>query len=216
MMWGRPCRRQAGAPPRTPDFRVVRAYPSIVDHTDVSAPSIFTAQLSNEDIDSLRLLLGHGLWQIFSGAIEVEGPVLTVWNLSILLERGRWIVVTNDWIETPVEFLDYFQLRVEVAETPRDIVVRENGALVAPSSILLRPPSPITRISILERMEGDEAGAERVVYDHGFILDRADGVRVCIAAARTIAAQLEVTTDPAAVHRIMEGCRLRTVVEHAA
>ena len=68
-------------------------------------------------------------------------------------------------------------------------------------------------ISILERTDGDEAGAERVVYDHGFVLDRADGVRVCITAAQTIAAQLEVTTEPAAVRRILDGCQVRTVIK---
>ncbi len=179
-------------------------------------PAVFSARLTPGDVEVLRLLLGCPLWQIVCPSLRVEGVVSTAWNLSIQLDRARYVIVTSEGHETPVDYLDYFQLHLEVADSPRDIEVNERGSFVDPSQILLRPPSPISKISILERQEGEESDAECVIYDCGLVLERLDGIRVCITCVPMIGGGLAVSTDPVMVTRVVAECRIRIVLAEAS
>jgi len=128
---------------------------------------------------------------MYSSALESEGHVARAPSVSMRVERRCWIAITSTWLETPANAHDYFALRVDVAETPRGIVLNEDdtGALsiVSPWSSIGLSASPIIHIDILHRVVGDDGAEpeddflERATYDHALLLRQKDGSRVCIA-----------------------------------
>lgn len=59
--------------------------------------------------------------------IEYGESALVVQSVSILIAPKKYIIIDNDWSDTPKEAHDYYFLRVKVDTVPRNIKVIDNG-----------------------------------------------------------------------------------------
>jgi hypothetical protein len=155
-----------------------------------------------------------GIYEIFSSSLEADRMLLTAPSFSFPLGRDSWVVVRSEWLETPMERLDYFRLSVRLKSRPDEIEVAGDGALIEPSHILLVPGSKVVRIEVLSNEDPqDGIGVERVKYDHGIRFSREDGRDFCVIAQRSIAEQVHFTEEPAAMVKLLGGCFVRLKIE---
>jgi hypothetical protein len=125
------------------------------------------------------------------------------------------LILENSWLETPVEYIDYWQISVSFSETPKDIKSEPNEGggqtLHFPVSniILKRPASPIVKISVHEAVWSDAANKESIAYDHAIVFYRKDGKRFSFLAHESIADLLDCTEDANEIEAIIERHRCR-------
>ncbi len=176
---------------------------------------LYEARLSEETIAALRSILGETIYQIYAPTLEMGGKWALAPSLSLHREGVGYVVIENEWMETPTEFIDYWQISARRSQSPKDIKTRigENGAgdiLYYPSHINLAfSESAINRIAVHEETWSNIENQESVAYDHALIFYREDGYRFCISAYPTNQDTLEYTEDENAIDSIVEAHKLR-------
>ena len=173
--------------------------------------SVYSAHLSSNEISTLSRLLGVGIYEIFASSLEVNRMLLTAPSLSFGLGDRSWLVLRSEWLETPSESLDYFRLSVRLRDQPDGIGTTPDGALIAPSHILLVPSAKIVAIEIL--VTDDGVGSERVNYDSAFRFFREDGRDFCVATQQSIAAMCEFTEDHTTMATLLIGSSVRLRID---
>jgi hypothetical protein len=178
----------------------------------------YTALIEERAIAVLHGLLGHSLTPIYCPSLEVEGPVSRAPSFSFLLRDGRFINLSVQWDDTQQFYIDYWQLDAEFSEGPRDIPYEAGRRIFTDrvSQVLIRPVAPVIRIEILQRYatRSDGGESEAVTNDQALRLIRSDNSVVTIAAHRSIADLLSITSDPEAAAALTEDCSFRQAVEH--
>jgi hypothetical protein len=179
---------------------------------------LFEAKISQEGISALRKLLGVNVCRIFSPGLDVYDHLLSTPSLSIPVDGNGYVIVENSWMETPKEYIDYWQISVHSSQQPKDIKVAtvegiENVMQFPVSSINLQQASHIVRIYIYEAEWEDPECEESVLYDKGVVFEREDGSRFCIMANESIADLLEFTKDEEEIERLIQESRCRIKLE---
>jgi hypothetical protein len=178
----------------------------------------YTALIEGRAIAALHVLLGHSLMPIYCPSLEVDGPVSRAPSFSFSLDDGRFINLWVRWDDTQRFYLDYWQLDAELSEAPRNIPYESGRRMFTDrvSQVLIRPIAPVIRIEIFQRHEtrSDGSSSEAVTNDQALRFVRSDKSAVTIAAHRSIADLLSITSDPEAAATLTKDCVFRLAVEH--
>lgn len=179
-------------------------------------PLLFEERLSEESITALQSILGETIYRIYSPTLEVYGKTVIATSLSLDHEGIGYVILENAWLETPTEYIDYWQLSAHLSRTPKDIKtdIGENGAgdtLYFPISTinLPHPASPIEKITVYEDNWSHEGNLESISYDHALVFYLKEGNRFCISAYPTNQDSLEYTEDENEINLITKEHKLR-------
>jgi hypothetical protein len=162
--------------------------------------------------------IGLAPQEIFSPGVTVDDDFIWSPSFSIPIEGKGWLVLENSWLETPNDFVDYYQISVSSSRKPKDITVGSaehiGEALNFPvSSISLGLASPIKRITIHQEAWSNSECVESVVYDRAIIFHRADGLMFSISAHDSIADLLDFTKTRDKVQEFVDNCKCRLTIE---
>jgi hypothetical protein len=182
----------------------------------MTKPFLFEERLSEDSITALRSVLGETIYRIYSPTLEVYGKTIIATSLSLHHEGIGYVVLENAWLETPTEYIDYWQMSARLSKKPKDIKTRvgKNGAgdtLYFPISTiqLPYPASPIEKITVHESKWSHEENLESIAYDHALVFYLKEGNRFCISAYPTNQDSLEYTEDENEINLITKEHKLR-------
>ena len=177
---------------------------------------LYEARLSEESITALRSILGETIYRIYSPTLELYGKTVIATSLSLDHEGVGYIILENAWLETPTEYIDYWQITASLSRTPKDIKtdVGKNGAgdtLYFPISKinLPYPSSPIKKIDIYESGWLHPENLESVAFDHSLVFCREDETQFSISAYETNQDSLEYTEDKEEINLITKEHKFR-------
>lgn len=181
---------------------------------------LFEENLSEESIAALRAILGETIYRIYSPTLEVFGKTIIATSLSLHREGIGYVILENAWLETPTEYIDYWQISARLSRTPKDIKTRigKNGAgdtLYFPISTiqLPYPESAIKKIAVYENTWSHPENQESIAYDHSLVFYREDTKRFCISANPTNQDSLEFTEDENEINIIVKEYKCRTEID---
>ena len=182
----------------------------------MSETLLFEERLSEESLTALRFILGEIIYRIYSPTLEVYGRTIIATSLSLHREGIGYVILENAWMETPTEYIDYWQISARLSRTPKDIKTRigKNGAgdtLYFPISTiqLPYPASPIEKINVHENTWSHPENRESIAYDHALVFYLKDGKRFCVSANPTNQDSLEYTESEEEINSITEENKLR-------
>jgi hypothetical protein len=152
----------------------------------------FHQYLDQESLDGLLDLLGSEIQMLLSPDGEIWVNLgdghndLHVSSVSIPIGRDRFVVVRADWIDTPVDAIDYCILSVRIASTPLGIWYNSG---IEPDGVnynykadhLSLHLGAVGQVAKIYVLSNSGAGPEELVHcDIGLIIVRADGVRFAL------------------------------------
>ncbi len=88
----------------------------------------FTALIDKESEKALRELAKSQVQFLFSPSADLNygSSLITVQNVSIQIGPKRFVIIENDWADTPKEWHDYYILKARISDQPKDIKVNES------------------------------------------------------------------------------------------
>ena len=177
----------------------------------------YEAHVADDDLDALAQLVGVQIRQIVCPAVEVAGPWMLAVSFTIQLPSSRFLILSCDWLETPVDHLDYYQLSAVISDKPGGIqLVETSGGGVAlgypVSSIDVAPALCVERIRVYTTRDSADDSDESVEYDGLVVLDGADGNRIAICAEQSIAGRLELTIDQDLIAQAVEHSQVQRLL----
>lgn len=163
----------------------------------------FQQHLSQESLDALSVLLDSRIQSVISHDCDIDAgsSILTVASLSIPIGKSRFVIIENDWADTPKNCIDYYFLSARTAPNPLNIHYEPESGPGGSNykadhlSLHLGAQAQVTKIDVLFATEiGSE---ESVCYDAGLVLTREDGLRLAIVRQESISGFLHIAhTEP--------------------
>ncbi len=140
-----------------------------------------TQKLDSKSEASLKKSIGRSIQTIMSGNFELDVEMKSIISttISIGLGKNEYLIISNDWTDTPEEAIDYYFIDVKIDKEPADIKTKIDpnfgGSLVHYpnfSKIGLVASSELKEICEYEKYgEGDK---ETVKYDSSILFMRQD------------------------------------------
>lgn len=179
----------------------------------------FSQHLDPVSLDALVALSGSKIQSLLShdGGIDAGSALITVASISIPMGPDRFLVLENDWADTPQECINYFFLSARIATAPKNIFYNPRpgpGGTCYQSdhlSLHLGSAASVERIGIL--CATDRGSAESVSYDAGLLIARCDGLEVAIVRQQSIAAFLQIAHTKQDIARVTAGLEVRLTVD---
>ncbi|WP_242102014.1 hypothetical protein [Lysobacter sp. M2-1] len=178
----------------------------------------FRQHLDKASFDALNVLLGSKIQSLFSPDCDVDAgsALITVPSVSIPIGLERFVVLDNDWADTPEEWINYFFLSARIANTPKDIFYNPNpgpGGTNYKSDHLSLHLGPTASVETIDVLCAAETGSEESVsYDAGLLIARRDGLRVAIVRQQSIAAFLQFAHTEQDIAQVTAGLDVRCTV----
>ena len=177
--------------------------------------NLFQEQNSEENLQQLTGVIGRTIQQLFLPeiSIDVSQKSIQFSSCSIPIE-GTYLIIQNDWNDTPKEYLDYYHLKIFVSTAPKDLKIEKKKGMKAfsypTSTISLGVASPISKIEIYQYEEdGDD---ESVLYDRAIIVSRDDDLQILFTVDDTIAGQVEFSSDDNLISEVRNKLSLRVLI----
>ncbi len=153
-----------------------------------------------------------------SADINYGSSLLTVQNVSIQIGPKKFVVIENDWADTPCEWHDYYFLKARICDRPKDIKVNEieNGEnwtyVMDHLSFHIGRLEKVSSVMVFEdRYSGEK---ESVQYDAGLVIEFNNDKRLSIVREQSITGFLEIAYVPQEVQDSIAGLKQR-VIYHA-
>ncbi len=151
----------------------------------------------------LKKSLGKRIQSIMSGNFELDVEMKCIISTTISIGLGKkneYLIISNDWADTPEEAIDYYFLDVKIEKEPADIKTKVDPNLVGSlihhpnfSKIVLGASSELKEICVYEKFEeGDE---EMVKYDSAILFTRQDKLSFLIKNDDSITGYLKIIVD---------------------
>ena len=85
----------------------------------------YIQQLSEASCEALQLRVGQPIQSVMapSADLRLGSSTVTTQSVSIRVGVREFLVIENDWADTPVEYHDYYFLEVSIADRPKDVTV---------------------------------------------------------------------------------------------
>ena len=132
------------------------------------------SRIDENGLAALRGLIGVSPYELYFPALDADltGQVFTCPVLSMSLPENGFIVVTNEWLESREEDLDYWKLSVKHSDLPQNVRYdQEKNEFAYPVSTLsFTPAKAIVRVEIYDAEETEDR--DRVIYDETIVLQR--------------------------------------------
>lgn len=165
----------------------------------------YVRQLSEESESALRTAIGKSVGFLFPDAcldVSREGAVVS--SVSISLGHKSYLIVENEWYDTPIGYMHYYSFSALLSDRPKDIRVTVDtgpGWLHHHlSSIHTWSPTIIGKITIFETSESFEE--EVIKYDSAILFDYEAG-QILLTPERSITGYIEINHKPDAITEII-------------
>ncbi|WP_444904944.1 hypothetical protein ACJJIU_09440 [Microbulbifer sp. CnH-101-E] len=164
---------------------------------------------------ALEELAGSEIQSLLSpwSDIDYGSSALLVQNVSILMSPKQFLVIENDWADTPKEAHDYYFLEAKVASEPLGIKVKDNGKgnytyFGDHTTLWLGAKTKVRSVSVLsDKYEGE---TEAVEYDAGILVELECGKRLAITRQESISGFLLI--NHADIEQEIDGLSVRMVL----
>ncbi|WP_185814677.1 hypothetical protein [Xanthomonas sp. SS] len=178
----------------------------------------FRQHMDEASIEALNVLLGSRIQSLISPDCDLDlgSTLITVASISIPIGPERFIVLENEWTDTPEEWINYFFLSARIATAPKDIFYDPNpgpgGAKYKADHLRfhLGPRENLERVDVLCATEA--GSVESVSYDAGLIITMRDGLKFAIVRQQSIAALLQIAHTEQDIARATAGLDVRCTV----
>jgi hypothetical protein len=177
-------------------------------------------KLDSKSEASLKKSIGRSIQTIMSGNFEmdVNMKIIISTTISIGLSKNEYLIISNDWVDTPEEAIDYYFLDAKIEKVPADIKTKDdpnlkNSLIHYPnfSSISLGVSNELIEVNIYEKEhEGDE---EVVLYDSGILFTRQDQLSFLIKNDDSITGYLKIIIDPEQIGKELSDLKLRLTIK---
>lgn len=177
---------------------------------------LFMQQLDRDSSATLELLAHSSIQTLMSKWCDVEAgsAILTVSSISIPIQDGRFVVIKNDWADTPKDALDYYFLSARITSAPHEISFNpdpksgEANYIGDHLSLNLGRAARVTKVEVLASAE--VSSEETVQYDAGLLITREDGLKVAVVrAANSITGFLRIGHVENDVKELLSGLNVR-------
>ena len=171
----------------------------------------YTHQLNEVSEKALASALGKRAGFMFPEAtLSVSSDGVLTSSVSISLGHKSYLIVENDWADTPIAALNYYLLSASLSDRPKDIKVTEDtgpGWLHHFASTLdTWSPTIVDRIAIYEFSEAFED--ETVNYDSAILISYEAG-QVLLSPEQSISGFIEINYKQKDIKEILDTMRLR-------
>jgi len=188
----------------------------------ISGMAILVTQISQETLNTLRVLIGRQIHTIYAPVLAVAGTHVSAPSFAISISDQvgdqwvhRFLNFKALWSETPRFLNDYWELLAFEDEAPLGISQNSERAMLAPCSVSFyeNGSSAIASIKIYTFSVLDtEDENESVMYDKVIQLCRDNGSSICLACQLNgpgIAEDVHLSEDPLVIQSFLDGCQLR-------
>lgn len=181
----------------------------------------FIAQLDEQSIGALKLLIGVSPISILAPCLQVAGVHFQAPSLSFERSDTDWITIGCELHGSPRGNRDfrYWQLQATQGSSPGGIQVRPDGTLVSPSNIWQYGAGPIVSIEVRSTYSSwnDFDIAETATFDSALVFETEDlgyspSRRFCIwcqANGPGSVLELHYTMSRELIENAIEGTSLR-------
>ncbi|MBT2867787.1 hypothetical protein JQK19_11095 [Chromobacterium violaceum] len=175
----------------------------------------YQQHLSQESLDALSTLLDSKIQSVISHFCDIDAgsSILTVTSLSIPIGKAKFIIIDNDWADTPKNYINYYFLSIRIAANPSNIHYEPEPAPGGANykadhlSLHLGAQAQVKRIDVLSASEvGPE---ESVDYDAGLLITREDGLRLAIVRQESISGFLQIAHTETEITTLTTGLDMR-------
>jgi len=101
------------------------------------------------------------------------------------MQDHRYLNLNCQWLETPINAFDYYQIVTSISTTPAEISTKINKGLAEPvfpvSLFSFENSNELERISIYQEVVDLEE--ETLTYDKALLFNRKDGKRICFLSS---------------------------------
>ena len=100
----------------------------------------YIQQLSKTSCDALNYCIGKPIQSVLSPSSDLRlgSTIVTTQSVSIRIGTREFLVIENDWADTPEEYHDYYFLEASISDRPKEITVNAQKS----SCLLYTSPSP--------------------------------------------------------------------------
>ena len=175
---------------------------------------IYRQQYSDQSIAALEDLVGSEIGSILSPWCDIDygSSLLLTSHLSIGLEPRKFLILENDWSDTPIEYHDYYFMEAKIANVPLDINVKDEGNehltyITDHITLRLGGNSVVNRVSVLEdEYIGEKEG---VLYDAGILIEQDNGNKVAIIRQESITGFFEIAHSKSDIESLTKDLKVR-------
>jgi len=178
---------------------------------------IYSQSLDQESISSLEYFVSCDIQSLLFSSADMDygSNLLQVTNISIPIGPKKYLIIDNDWCDTPKEYHDYYFLEVRISNEPNGIGFRDNGkkhyTLVnVPFLLHLGPRKSVEKVTVLTYSHAGEE--ESVEYDAGLLIELSGGVKVAVVRVESISGFLYVAHTAPDIARLTRGLNQRSVI----
>jgi len=177
----------------------------------------FTELIDKESEKALRELAKSQVQFLFSPSADLNygSSLITVQNVSIQIGPKRFVIIENDWADTPKEWHDYYILKARISDQPKDIKVNEseNGKnwtyVMDHLSFHLGRLEKVSGVVVIEDQYSGEQ--ESVHYDAGLVIELNNSKRLSIVREQSITGFLEIAYTSQEVQDSISGLKQRVI-----
>jgi len=88
----------------------------------------FTQHLDDKSEEALGNSLGKNIGFLFPEVnLYTNSEGFSTTSVSISLDHKSYLIIDNDWADTPVEAIDYYFFGASLSDKPKDINVTEHS-----------------------------------------------------------------------------------------
>ena len=174
----------------------------------------YQEHIGKEGEKILKSAIGKQIQVLWSPGftLDLDHPNIVTNSLSIGLDSKEYLIIDNDWYDTPNNYLDIYTMEVSLSDEPAGIEVtkKESGGNIIHypvSSLCLGKSSSIATIKVFEIIE--ELEEESVEFDAGILFIREDNLQFFVTPERTISGALEIISNITEIESNIESMRER-------
>ncbi|HEU4951987.1 MAG TPA: hypothetical protein VFT46_08530 [Holophagaceae bacterium] len=175
----------------------------------------YRQHLSEESLEALSVLSESKIQSVLSHSCDIEAgsSILTVVSLSIPIGKRKFLIIENDWADTPRDWINYYFLSARIATSPANIWYESEpgrgGANYKGDHLTLHlgAQNQVARIDVLSAVE--MGSRESVHYDAGLLITREDGLKLAIVRQESITGFLRIAYEARDITELTAGLIIR-------
>lgn len=175
---------------------------------------IFTQQIDEKSEKALETCLGKNVGFIFPEVnLYTYSEGFTTSSVSVSLDHKCYLIIENDWADTPDEAIDYYFLSATLSDKPKNIKVTEHtgkGWLHHNlSSLNTGDYNIVSKVTIYEYSEVCEL--ESVRYDAAILFEFENEIQMLLSREESISGFIEVNYKQEVIKEILNTMKPRII-----
>lgn len=179
----------------------------------------YVKYIDDESVKALEKTLGMSVQSVLapSARLYIGGSFVITQSVSMRIGVREFLILQNDWTDTPNEYLHYYFLGATISDRPKDILVKEQKSNACWSyfmdhfSLQLGARSRVVSIQVLE--SGCIGENESVAYDAGVLFCLENGRKFSITREESISGFLQISHAQKDIKDAISGLNIRLQYE---